>query len=793
MRNKIGGNSFSWIWIAAAPLLAVALYGWATKPFLDAPDLEIVSDNPRAAETLPGNQIWLAPIPAERPDLGIYRPIHGLLLKLEYQLWPGNVLAWRRVSVALWALICLVEALWVCRLFSDWLGRLAAVGIFVAHPLATESVNWLGAQNVLVAMLGWILALWIYQLAKEQKLRGAIASPVIAFCFFVALGAFEPAILLPVSLLVLGKNKLDTDKKKNSAKEKRASGVTSLFIYGIPLTFVAFVLIGLRWIALDGVFGPKEDLWILGKANAVQRILTAPSVIMAGLLHLILPLRPTFFFPARYELHLIWPIWIGAPLLAIFSGALVWCFRKWRSVALAAVLTVLPLLSVVQIVPLTNVISERILLLCLPGLALLTGEIVSAFAAQRENAKKNNENRKIVVGIVGAVILIFSAATLIRNGQWKNPEKLWASEVRRHPATPDPVVYQLLDLISSPQSEFALATIGQKAEGAIKLAKPPDADPIYQYLALLHASRNAASDLQRVVQDGINAPGPHVAGFYSSLGISAMKLNLFDLAESAFRRELNRDPKDFNSLYPLSELEMRRERWQEAMGDAQSAESHAPAHRIVAANLRLGVICARINSLHLKGALAMSKTDVAAATETGMKALTKAVNSDPTLAEPYLVLARMLSENGDYARAEQILTAARQRAKMESLAELCRIQVESLERQKAQARVFDFLNEMASLYKWDMPLQFYAARYFLDHRQYPQARQIYFSLMSAMPDHPDALYGMARIAFEADGDARQAAQFLRSALAADPRHAESRELLRKVGEKLGVAPLPSAK
>ncbi|MBI3735056.1 hypothetical protein HY256_00895 [Candidatus Sumerlaeota bacterium] len=765
--------------LVVGPLFAILLYMGNLGNGLDAPDLAIVSDSANASRSLPADVIWLGSMPPEQPDLGIYRPFHGVLLKIQYLLWPGKMKGFRWMSLGLYAAMCFVHTLLVFRLIRENIGRAIAILIPAIHPMASEPVNLLAEQNVLLAGVGWVSAIYIYRLHLARAIRPSTSSALLAGCYLAAAGAYEAGFLLPLTILAVhflanphrGILASKTEPAPESSEEE--SAIFRIVTVGLPLSVVALLLLGLRLVALDGDMGPKGALQALPGAGGAQRLLTGFSAFGMGIYRLLLPLRPTFFYPVRYEPDLLWPAPIGGALLVAGFGSSAWIARKNRILSLGMILTLIPLLALIPGIPLTAVFSERALFLALPGLGIFAGELVAMLA--RGGTPQAQANRMPVLAAFCTILVLFlSAVTFMRNVEWQDPKRLWETESRAHPNAPGPIAYQLINLISKPKGDFDLPAIKEKSDAALRLSKPPDGDVIFQYLTLLHLQRNSREDLMKVIQDGLAREGPHVGGYYSALGVAASWANLTDLAETALKKEIEASPKDFNSLIALSELYMKRQDWNAAFETALKASNYAPSSMRALAELRVG-----------SAAIKMKEH-----AEDGVRALTNAITIDRTLAEAYLELARYFVDAGQYPRADQAVGLALQNTQLESFVEFYKIQVECYERQGKLTLAYDYLRLRAQSNPYDVPSQLFAARYLLDHQQYPPARQIYVGVLKDDQNNSQALYGMGRIALEKDADAPSAYQYARLALSVDPQMTEAGELLVKAEAKLPPGMLP---
>lgn len=753
--------------LALAAVAALVLYwGGRDRPFW-APDLEVVSPGSDAKVRLPWDQVWRAPIPATRPELATYRPLHGLLLRLQYSMWPGNAEGFHRLNLVLFLAWIGAGAVLSAAIIgrtspgARW-GIAVAALLLAVHPMASEAVQSLATQNVLVAGLCWTLALLAYHLMLTRRLKVAIGAGLISVLFFVAFGSHEAALLIPLSLLAMEalrpRETVEPSPAEHNLQFARTVSVA------LPLALVSALLIALRWKALSGQLGAWPEVRSLGDMGAVQRVLAGPSLMTMGVLRLIAPWKPTLFYTPRYEPSVVWPFWVGIPLMVAAASLVLYLNRRNTRLALALLLALIPLLGLIQLVPRANAFSEGFLFFALPGAAIFAGELLRI--AERKSGW--------ALVVAGLFLAGCSGITFHRNLQWGDAGGLWQAESLRHPSNPWPATDQLIGLIANSQGLPDLSSIEAVSKRALELAKPPDADPVYQYLAVLYMTRGDLKSLLAVAKKGGDAPGPHLPGYYAALGGAVKKLgdNLgisateegnskTEVAEGLFLKELEANPDNFDALYALSEINLRNQRDKESFDLAMRANKLAPSHMKARTLLIIGKAAARLKQ-----------------PKTAYEALDAAVRLDPDLVEAYTALARHFLDQKEYVMVERVLTAARDRTKLRTFSELFQIQVQSLERQNRKVDAYDFLREMTILYPWDLPLHVYAGSYLIDHGQFDTASEMYNRMIKQSPGNPDALVGLGLVALKRDKNPEAAQQMWLMAVRNSPGHPEAIRLLK---------------
>ncbi|GEM_PF-4693190 len=784
--------------LAAAPVLwapllaAVVCVGTINRPGFDAPDLEheLIRPEPGAAAAMSWGRALGASLPPERPDLGVYRPAHGLLLKLQYAWWPGQARSFHALSVAIFVLFCTVAAFGLRAVVgvdspaAAW-GVLAGVTVVALHPAAADAVNPAAAQGILLAGVGWVAAHGLYALVPSGKIRPAWGASGLALIYLIAASAHEAALLLPLSLKVFEFLGERPTPKVVETRARRGGGragsveptvpvvsldrLRRLLIYGFPLLGAALLLIFARRQALDGRWGPVAAFQFMGESPVVQRWLVGWTAMGEGWLRLIFPFRPIFFHEvgagelgvALTRAAVGWGVWVGVVILA---------WRRLPGVVLGAALAMVPLLAFAQWVPTTVYLSEGALILALAGLALIAAGFVKTLTERF--AAPHAPGLALTAGIALALIL----PTIGRNRLWRESERYWSREASRRPQSPRPPTYELIDLVSRQGRGLDLARATALFDQAAERGSPPATDPAFQFMALAYLAGGQPEAFQALLERALAQPAPHGLGFYRHLGAVALRMGLPQLAEQAFTAELQQNPEDFETLYSLADLALRREDWTSALARARLATQSPPRHLAAQAFAQRGRGAARLGLL-----------------EEAVLALRKAIDLDPTLAEPYVELARALIAAEDYAAAESVLVEGRDRARVRTLAPLFAVHVESLERQGKASQIFDFLREMTRRYSWDEPLLLYAASYFAAKGRFPAAREAYASVLTRNPTQPDALVGLGKLTLIEEGDSSRALGFFLAALRSDPRHDEARRILTDLGHLVPESPSdPSA-
>ena len=344
------------------------------------------------------------------PVSTVFRPLAFATLALNWALSGTQPFSYHLVNLLLhagaaWLLYILLLEL----LGPSSGGRAAAFAaalLFAVHPIHTEAVAWVvGRAEVLAA--GFLFAGWIFHL--RDRTAASLA------CFALAMLSKESAFaFLPLVLL----GDYATGRWKPRLRYALAASLTLLY-----LVFV--------WKAQGGRFGPAVIPMVdnpLVALPAGWRILNALRVAWKYVALQIYPvaLSPDYSFnqiPVYRDFRHTLPALIAAVAVA---GAWVWALWKrhagWALVGgiyfagFAATANIL--------VPTGTIMGERLAYLPSAGFCLLLALAWNWLRQKREIA---------AWGLLGAIVLILSVRTVVRNRDWKDDFALYSSAVRAVP------------------------------------------------------------------------------------------------------------------------------------------------------------------------------------------------------------------------------------------------------------------------------------------------------------------------------------------------------------------------
>src|SRR5438876_8536267 len=168
-------------------------------------DGPIVSSNP-VIRTISPIQFLKSPYWTKQQYAGIYRPFVVFSLSVDYAIWKRWAPGFRLTNLALHSINGFLVFLLCTSLAGEGMVPLAAMLIYLVHPVHTEAVTSIVGRSDLFAACFFMSAWLLFRRGKTM---------LAAVLFFLALLSKENAIVLPAVLI------LDQWWSRGSAAERR--------------------------------------------------------------------------------------------------------------------------------------------------------------------------------------------------------------------------------------------------------------------------------------------------------------------------------------------------------------------------------------------------------------------------------------------------------------------------------------------------------------------------------------------------------------------------------------------
>ena len=346
-----------------------------------------------------------------------YRPMIHVIFMLTYYVFGLTPWGFHLLNILLHAGSSVLVFLIASILFrerkapSKYLSiPLMAAVLFAVHPIHTEAVAWVSGIPDLSYSFFCLLSLYLY-IRSENRFNTGYYLSVLAF----SIGTLckEPALLLPALLLAYD---MLLNKKKPGFKLilKRYA----LFV------FAASAYMGIRFYVLGGSMAPKQH----GEYGYYGNIFV---IFVTYLKKLIVPtnLKLIYLFTPVHSLleaRALTSVLLTALVVVLFYVA----YKKDRLAFFCLLTIFIPLLPCLYTPAITgsSVVGERYLYLPSAGFAMLVSLMMARFADSRRG-------RIAAASVFLALVALYSAGTVLRNGDWKDDYRLWTAEMKYSPGS----------------------------------------------------------------------------------------------------------------------------------------------------------------------------------------------------------------------------------------------------------------------------------------------------------------------------------------------------------------------
>ena len=364
---------------------------------------------------------------------GRYRPMTPVMFAVEKslfgdkQVWAGHF-----INALLYGLTGAVLYWLLTAMFRP--GReqvfvaLGAAMLFVSHPVHTEAVANIKGRDEIVALLGSLAALLFALKAFKNKaplwhLGGAAA-------FFMALMSKENAItflaIIPLTFYFFSK----ADWKQT-------------ILHSLPAWGAAILFLLIRGSVLGWELGepPKELMnnpflkiengqWVAFSAS--EKMATIMVTLWEYLRLLFVPFQLTHdYYPRHIDIG-SWGYWKALAGLALHIALAVYALLRLRSKDPVSygILWYLITLSIASniVFPVGTNMSERFIYMPSVGFGIALSVLLYRWF-------KTADGKGLTTGmlVIGAIALLFSVKTVIRNGVWKDNFTLFTTDVKNAP------------------------------------------------------------------------------------------------------------------------------------------------------------------------------------------------------------------------------------------------------------------------------------------------------------------------------------------------------------------------
>ncbi|MBI5454463.1 MAG: tetratricopeptide repeat protein [Deltaproteobacteria bacterium] len=444
-----------------------------------------------------------------------YRPLHTVLSMIDYRIWGLNPFGFHLSNVLLHLFNTLLVFAFALKLSEERAASFFAAAIFAVHPVHTESVTFISARVDLLCALFLLLSFHLYAFHPEPGYtrfgRGfGIRDILSMFLFLLALLSKEMAVTMPILLALY--------TWFFEKWGRRAVRVAPYFV--ILALYVVFRILGLK--AFAGQHGLKSDF------------LTVAFTASAAVLDYI---RLLFFpYPLKAYYGIFWQPSLSAKVIAAFVlmlvslAAVLWYLNRDRKLHAFVILwTYISLLPVLNIGTLGEFsIAERYLYIPSIGFSILAGLFFSSLLRDK------------LVGryapyAFALLVVVLAAATISRNGVWKDDVTFYSAMVKGAPGSAIPHANLGHAYLRAGDIEGAISELGE----ASRLS---GGNPVIHYeLGALFIKTGRLNESVAELRAALEMK-PDFVEAYNALGIAYAGLGENELALNAFESVLRYDP-----------------------------------------------------------------------------------------------------------------------------------------------------------------------------------------------------------------------------------------------------------
>src|SRR5438309_2455185 len=529
------------------------------------------------------SSVW-SPLKSGPLNHNYYRPLFYFWMRINAALFGYHAFWWHLTSIALHLAATILVFYLLRRHFENpWMATAGAL-IFGVHPVHIESVAWVSGVTDPLAAIGLLGSLLLWLKATDTEREGLVMSPAThvnpksgirgqraasLLCCAAALAAKEAAVVFPaiVFLYALADLAAPADSSSGGTADLRKR-LRFAVREGLPYAGLAGAYVITRTVALHSF--PAESSWISGRSV----LLTAPSVLLFYIGHLVWPFRVHLF----YDFHVVGSasepsFWLALLLLAALAGGGVWLWRRihWLGIPAAALWILLPLAPVLDITLFQrdDFLHDRYLYFPAIGLAIAGG-----FLTQKVWGAGDTPRRRLLVFVsLTLLIAALAGSTAVQSTPWQDNLALYTAAAEHSSNT-----------MARNNLASELAARGRLEEARTILQSVIQQRPDF-WLAnynlgyVQYRLRNldeAETFLRRAI--ALNPADPDT---HSSLGLTFLRQDRLADAEAQLRQAIALKPDGEGYHFGLGVLELRQGRREQARAEFSAELKYHPNNVLV--------------------------------------------------------------------------------------------------------------------------------------------------------------------------------------------------------------------
>lgn len=385
-----------------------------------------------------------------------FRPVSYMSFAVNWYSGKNDVTSYHIVNIAIHVLISFFLYLAILAIYGTpnlsekhshekyFIAALAAC-LWAINPIQTQAVTYIVQRMAALATLFSIIGIYLYvkaRLTDSFKNRILLFSGIV-FCFLLAIGSKENALMLPISLffleMIFFQNMADPGTR------------IKMFMLGAAILAIVFFM-GLFLFLNGDVFARILGGYEKRSFTVAERLMTQPRVVLFYLSQIFYPVADRFSIDHDFVVSTgLFSPWSTLPAIMLVMGLVVgalWQMNRMPLLCFAILFFFVNHLVESSIIPLEMVFEHRnympSLFLFLPVAAGLK-RLINYYSADRRRVMKG-----LVIGFITFWVAVSGFGTYTRNMTWKSERTLWEDALENAPGRARPYLnlastYQMTD------------------------------------------------------------------------------------------------------------------------------------------------------------------------------------------------------------------------------------------------------------------------------------------------------------------------------------------------------------
>jgi Flp pilus assembly protein TadD len=402
--KQIEKDKNTWVYIGLLVIAILIAYGKVLKAgFVSWDDLDYVFNIRDIDSGISVEHIkhWFS-----RNYLGNYQPLPVFTYALDHVIGGTNPFVYHLHSLVWHVTATLILYHFISKLQDNkWVAFFVAL-LFAIHPVQTESVSWIAARNKSMNAAFYFSAMCFYLNYLETKKKNMLL--LVTLFGLLAYLCKATALALPLALIAVD---MWLHRPLNNKK---------IWLEKLPL-----VLAGIP-IAIATLMAQKDVNFLQHHSNfGWDNIVFAGYALVQYLVHLVFPFQLSVLYPYPKMVN---PLHVACLVIAIVLTVLmIIAYKKekkmWAGGILFFIVNLLPVLQLVQFGE--QLMADRYLYIACIGLWFPL--VYNLFHPTKDKF------RRIGVGAITTVCLIFLIMTFVRNNIWLTNISFWSSVLDKFP------------------------------------------------------------------------------------------------------------------------------------------------------------------------------------------------------------------------------------------------------------------------------------------------------------------------------------------------------------------------